>query len=84
MFFAIPVLGWICGLLFYMLVAVPAYLVWNYVAPTYFNFLPTAWHTIPYWDMTMLLCAFSIFRRFFSPFGGFGGVFSGVCEKLSK
>jgi hypothetical protein len=67
MIFALPVVGWILGFVFYALLSIPTYFLWNGLAPTYFPFLPQLWLKIPFWDMVWLFCLLSIVRSFVFP-----------------
>lgn len=45
---------------FAIVTAIPAYIVWNYVAPIYLKFLPEVYLNIPYWKMVaiFLVCTY--------------------------
>lgn len=70
MVFSIPVIGWIVGFVFYTLLAIPTYYLWNGLAPIYFPFVPPPWLAIPFWDMVWLFCLLSIVRSFVLPMVG--------------
>lgn len=42
--------------------AIPGHLLWNSVAPTYFAWLPSAYHHIPLFDFFSILAVLFIFR----------------------
>lgn len=80
--FGLPFICWILGFIFYALLAIPMYFLWNYVAPTYFFFLPAPYLRIPFWDMTVLFCTLSILRSFVFPsFGSSASSTSSCCKK---
>ncbi len=66
---SIPVIGWFISLLVSISLAVPFWLVWTIfdIGEYYFDFLPSQWQSIPFWDCVGLFIVGSIIRLF-SPF----------------
>jgi hypothetical protein len=61
----LAILGWAFAPVIHLIVtatlAIPMYLMWNAVAPTYFTFLPTAWLSFTWVNMwAMLFIVFTI------------------------
>lgn len=46
----IPVIGWIATFIFSTFISIPFYFIWNWLAPTYFAFLPKVYLDVPFWD----------------------------------
>jgi hypothetical protein len=43
--------------------AVPVWLIWNHLAPTYFAGLPSVWHDVPFLDAWLFaLLAWALFK----------------------
>lgn len=45
----IPVIGWLISAAFSFCIAVPFYFLWNWLAPTYFYWLPKVYLAVPFW-----------------------------------
>jgi hypothetical protein len=45
----IPVIGWALAIGFAFCIAIPFWIVWNWLAPTYFYWLPSVYLSIPFW-----------------------------------
>jgi len=55
------------GLLFAVITAIPLYFLWNYLAPTYFSFLPPVWLNISFWNILCLMWCLSMVRSIIMP-----------------
>jgi len=44
----IPVLGWLLSLLFSIAIAIPFCILWNWLAPVYFYWLPKVYLDLPF------------------------------------
>lgn len=64
---SIPVIGWITNIVLMASLAVPFYFMWNYVAPTYFYWLPDVYQNIPFWDCVWLFTVISILQKVLIP-----------------
>ena len=62
MIYLIPVLGWAIGLMFSIFIAIPFFILWNWLAPTYLYWLPEAFHHLPYWHCVGLFMLASMIR----------------------
>ena len=58
----VPVLGTAVAFLINTLLAIPFYLLWNYLCPIYFSWMPDVWHQIPFWDCVWLFMLVGILR----------------------
>lgn len=64
----------VCILMFFIIVVIgtlPMWLLWNWLAPTYFTGLPAAWLNIPFWHMFGLIYILMVI----------GGLISGTSSK---
>ena len=67
MIYAIPVVGWLVGLFFHTMLAIPFYFVWNWLAPTYFYWLPSVYLQIGFWNIVGLFIIMSILKTVLLP-----------------
>jgi len=67
MIYAIPVVGWLIGLFFHTMLAIPFYFLWNALAPTYFYFLPLVYQQLNFWTIVGLFVLFSILKATLLP-----------------
>lgn len=68
MIYAVPVVGWIIGIVLHTCLAVPFYLAWNYVAPIYFvRWIPVEFIQLPFWDIVALFITISIVKLVLLP-----------------
>ncbi len=65
--FALPAVGWMLGIAFYACLAVPFYLIWNALAPTYFYFIPLVYQQIDFWECVGLFIIVSILKTVMFP-----------------
>lgn len=56
------------GVFLSLLAAVPLYFLWNYLAPTYFSFLPPVWLALSYWHVFLLTWCLTLIRGIIMPF----------------
>lgn len=63
----IPVVGWLIAAAVCFFVAIPVYLLWNWLAPTYFYWLPAVYLDIPFWHTFGLLWLISSLRGLLLP-----------------
>ena len=52
---AIPIFGWLIAAVICLFVAIPVYFLWNWLAPTYFYWLPSVYLDLPFWHVFGLL-----------------------------
>lgn len=57
----------ILGIIFSLLAAIPLYFLWNFLAPTYFSFLPPVWLAVPFWHVFLLMWCLSLVRNIIMP-----------------
>ena len=62
MIYAIPVFGWLLGLLMHASLAVPFWLFWNWLAPKFFYFVPEVYQTLGFWECVGLFVILSILK----------------------
>lgn len=67
MIYAIPVVGWLVGLFFHTMLAIPFYFVWNGLAPVYFYWLPEVYKHIDFWTIVGLFILLSILKSVLLP-----------------
>lgn len=63
----IPVAGWLIAAVICFFVAIPVFLLWNWLAPVYFYWLPGIYLHIPFWHVFGLLWLMSSLRNLFLP-----------------
>ena len=64
---AIPILGWVIAAVLCFFVAIPVWLLWNWLAPIYFGFLPGLYLDLPFWHVFGLLWLLSSLRGVVMP-----------------
>ena len=64
---SIPVIGWLLAALICFFVAIPVYLLWNWLAPIYAYWLPAVYLDIPFWHVFGLLWLLSSLRGLLLP-----------------
>lgn len=64
---AIPVIGWLLAAVICLFVAIPVYFLWNWLAPTYFYWLPPVYLDLPFWHVFGLLWLVSSLRGLLLP-----------------
>ncbi len=64
---AIPIVGWFIAAVICVFVAIPVWLLWNWLAPTYFYWLPDVYLKLPYWHVFGLLWLISSLRSLLLP-----------------
>lgn len=52
---ALPIIGWIFAAVICFFVAVPLFFLWNWLAPTYFYWLPKVYLDLPFWHVVGLV-----------------------------
>ena len=62
----IPIFGWMLSAIANTSLAIPFWICWTVcnIGEIYFEFLPTAWHSIPFWDCVGLFVSLSIVKTF--------------------
>jgi hypothetical protein len=63
----IPVVGWLLAGLICFFVAIPVWLLWNWLAPTYAFWLPKVYLDLPFWHVFGLLWLISSIKGLFLP-----------------
>lgn len=64
---AIPIVGWCIAAILCLFIAMPVWLLWNWLAPTYFYWLPGVYQHLPFWHVFGLLWLVSSLRSLFLP-----------------
>jgi hypothetical protein len=64
---AIPIVGWLVAAVLCFFVTIPVYLLWNWLAPIYFGFLPKLYLDLPFWHVFGLLWLLSSLRGVVMP-----------------
>ncbi len=67
---AIPfvfVIAFVGAIFIALISAIPLYFIWNYLAPTYFSFLPPVWTNIGFWNLFLLVWCLSMIRGIIMP-----------------
>jgi hypothetical protein len=64
---AIPIVGWLIAAVLCFFVAIPVWLLWNWLAPIYFGFLPRLYLDLPFWHVFGLLWLLSSLRGVVMP-----------------
>lgn len=67
MIYAIPVVGWLVGLFFHTMLAIPFYFLWNGLAPTYFYWLPSVYQQLSFLSIIGLFVLLSILKAVLLP-----------------
>lgn len=64
---AIPIVGWMFSCLVSISISIPFWICWTWmeIGQTYFRFLPSAWHSIPFWDCVCLMIVIDILTTIF-------------------
>lgn len=63
----IPVVGWLLATVFCFAAAVPMFYLWNWLAPTYFYWLPKVYLDLPFWHVFGLLWLLSSLKSLLLP-----------------
>ena len=63
----IPIVGWLIAAAICFFVAIPVSLLWNWLAPTYFYWLPKVYLDLPFWHVFGLLWLISSVRGLLLP-----------------
>jgi hypothetical protein len=63
----IPVIGWLIAAAVCFFIAIPLYFLWNWLAPTYFYWLPPVYLDLPFWHVFGLLWLLSSLRQLLLP-----------------
>lgn len=64
---AIPVIGWLIAAVLCFFISIPVYLLWNWLAPVYFYWLPAVYLSIPFWHVFGLLWLLSSLKALLLP-----------------
>ena len=66
---ALPVIGWFLSAVANVSLAVPFWICWTIcgIGETYFNFLPSQWQSIPFWNCVGLFISMTIIKTVFVP-----------------
>lgn len=64
---AIPLLGWLIAAVLCFCIAIPFSLLWNWLAPIYFYWLPRVYLDLPFWHVFGLLWLLSSLRSLLLP-----------------
>lgn len=63
----IPIVGWLLAAIICFFIAIPVWLLWNWLAPTYFYWLPGVYLSLPFWHVFGLLWLLSSLRSLLLP-----------------
>ena len=65
----IPIIGWLLDLLVKISLALPFWVIWTLggIGETYFDFLPTQFHAIPFWHCVGIFITVPIIKLIFVP-----------------
>jgi len=63
----IPIVGWLIAAVVCFFIAIPVGLLWNWLAPTYFYWLPKVYLDLPFWHVFGLLWLVSSLRGLLLP-----------------
>ena len=63
----IPIIGYFLSFILAFCISVPFYFLWNWLAPTYFYFVPPVYQNIPFWSCVGLWMLLSILKCIFKP-----------------
>ena len=63
----IPIVGWLIAAAICFFVAIPVALLWNWLAPVYFYWLPKVYLDLPFWHVFGLLWLLSSLRGVLLP-----------------
>jgi len=64
---AIPIVGWLFAAVLCFFIAIPFSLLWNWLAPIYFYWLPPIYLHLPFWHVFGLLWLISSLRGLLLP-----------------
>jgi len=64
---AIPIVGWLIAAVLCLFMGIPVWLLWNWLAPTYFYWLPSVYLRLPFWHVFGLLWLISSLRSLLLP-----------------
>jgi hypothetical protein len=66
---SLPIVGWILSFVGNVSLAVPFWICWTVcgIGQLYFDFLPTQWQSIPFWNCVGLFLSVSIIKAVFVP-----------------
>jgi hypothetical protein len=67
MIYSIPIVGWLLGLFFHTMLAIPFYFLWNGLAPTYFYWLPPVYQNLGFMTIVGLFILLSILKAVLLP-----------------
>lgn len=62
MIHGIPIIGTAIAFVFAFFCAIPFWVIWNRLGPYYFEWLPTVWLNIPFWDVVGLFMLLPIVK----------------------
>lgn len=84
MIYSIPIVGWLVGLFFHTCLAIPFWLLWGYVGPRFFYWLPPAYLDVGFWETVALFVVVSILKFVFLPRFGSRFPFSDITKELKR
>lgn len=64
---AIPIFGWLIASTVCLFAAVPVSLLWNWLAPAYFYWLPGIYLNLPFWHVVGLLWLLASLKQILLP-----------------
>lgn len=67
MIYSIPIVGWLVGLFFHTMLAIPFYFLWNGLAPTYLYWLPPVYQNLGFMTIVGLFILLSILKAVLLP-----------------
>lgn len=65
----LPFVGWVLSAIANVSLAVPFWICWTCcgIGETYFDFLPSQWQSIPFWNCVGIFISMSIIKTVFVP-----------------
>lgn len=65
--YALPIFGWFLGLLFHASMAIPFWIVWNWLAPKFAYWLPAVYQHLGFWETVGLFIIMSTIKAVVLP-----------------
>lgn len=62
-----PITGWIMSAIIALLMAIPLYVLWHWLGPIYFAFVPALYLNIGYFETAGMLVLVGFFKMIFLP-----------------
>lgn len=66
---ALPLVGWVLSFVGNVSLAIPFWICWTNcgIGAMYFDFLPSQWQSIPFWNCVGIFISVSVIRTVFVP-----------------